>query len=75
MADQHSLEKWYGKPTARELWRLGLEAVQLVTELITENEIDCELGKTNIHFAAKKSHVSELRDEVGKSSTITFMSP
>ena len=63
-ADQHSLEKWYGKPTARELWRLGLEAVQLVTELITENEIDCELGKTNIHFAAKKSHVSELRDEV-----------
>ncbi|MAM90748.1 MAG: FAD-dependent oxidoreductase [Opitutaceae bacterium] len=63
-ADQHSLEKWYGKATARELWRLGLEAVDLVTDLIEENDINCELGTTNIHFAAKKSHVDELRDEV-----------
>lgn len=63
-ADQYSLEKWYGKPTAKELWRLGLEAVDLVSDLIKENEIDCELGKTNIHFAAKKSHADELRDEV-----------
>ncbi|MEC8468175.1 MAG: FAD-binding oxidoreductase, partial [Pseudomonadota bacterium] len=63
-ANQHSLEKWYGKATARELWRLGLEAVDLVTDLIKENDINCELGTTNIHFAAKKSHVDELRDEV-----------
>jgi len=63
-ADQHSLEKWYGKTTAKELWRLGLEAVDLVTDLVEENGIDCELGRTNIHFAAKKSHVDELRDEV-----------
>jgi len=63
-ADQHSLEKWYGKTTAKELWRLGLEAVDLVTDLVEENRIDCELGRTNIHFAAKKSHVDELRDEV-----------
>ena len=63
-ADQHSLEKWYGKTTAKELWRLGLEAVDLVTDLVEKNGIDCELGRTNIHFAAKKSHVDELRDEV-----------
>ena len=63
-ADQHSLEKWYGKTTAKELWRLGLEAVDLVSDLVEENGIDCELGRTNIHFAAKKSHVDELRDEV-----------
>ena len=63
-ADQHSLEKWYGKAIAKELWRLGLEAVDLVSDLVRENGIDCELGKTNIHFAAKKSHVKELRDEV-----------
>ncbi len=63
-ADQHSLEKWYGKPIAKELWRMGLEAVDLVSDLIKEHEIDCELGKTNIHFAAKKSHVNELRNEV-----------
>ena len=63
-ADQHSLEKWYGKATAKELWRLGLEAVDLVSDLVEENGIDCELGKTNIHFAAKRSHVDELREEV-----------
>ena len=63
-ADQHSLEKWYGKATAKELWRLGLEAVDLVSNLVEENGIDCELGRTNIHFAAKKSHADELRDEV-----------
>ena len=63
-SDQHSLEKWYGKATAKALWRLGLEAVDLVSDLVEENGIDCELGRTNIHFAAKKSHVDELRDEV-----------
>ena len=63
-ADQHSLEKWYGKGAAKELWRLGLEAVDLVSDLVKENGIDCELGKANIYFAAKKSHVNELRDEV-----------
>ena len=36
----------------------------MVTDLIKENDINCELGTTNIHFAAKKSHVDELRDEV-----------
>lgn len=63
-ADQHSLEKWYGKGTAKELWRLGLEAVDLVSDLVKENGIECELGKANICFAARKSHVNELRDEV-----------
>ena len=63
-AGQHSLEKWYGKATAKELWRLGLEAVDLVSNLVEENGIDCELGRTNIHFAVKKSHADELRDEV-----------
>ena len=43
-ADQHSLEKWYGKTTAKELWRLGLEAVDLVSDLVEENDIDCELA-------------------------------
>ena len=63
-ADQFSLEKWYGKDVARDLWRLGLEAVDLVTSLVSEHGIECELGSTNIHFAAKRSHVDELKDEV-----------
>ena len=63
-ADQFALEKWYGKTTAKELWRLGLEAVGLVESLVRENGIDCELGKGNIHYAAKPVHVGELREEI-----------
>lgn len=63
-ADQFALEKWYGEATAKELWRLGLEAVGLVESLVRENGIDCELGKGNIHFAAKPAHVGELREEI-----------
>ena len=63
-ADQFALEKWYGKETAKELWRLGLDAVDLVESLVKEHSIDCELGKGNIHYAAKPAHVSELREEI-----------
>ena len=63
-ADQLALEKWYGNTTAKELWRLGLEAVNLVESLITENAIHCELGAGNIHFAAKTAHVQDLKEEI-----------
>lgn len=63
-ADQFALEKWYGKETAKELWRLGLEAVDLVESLVNENDIECELGKGNIHYAAKPAHAHELREEI-----------
>ena len=63
-ADQFALENWYGKETAKELWRLGLEAVELVESLIKRNNIDCELGKGNIHYAAKPAHATELREEI-----------
>ena len=63
-ADQFALEKWYGKDRAKELWRLGLDAVDLVETLVKEHSIDCELGKGNIHYAAKPSHVGELQEEI-----------
>ena len=63
-ADQFALEKWYGKETAKELWRLGLEAVDLVESLVEDHGIDCELGRGNIHYAAKSSHIGELREEI-----------
>ena len=63
-ADQFALEKWYGKETAKELWRLGLEAVDLVESLVEDHSIDCELGRGNIHYAAKPAHVGELREEI-----------
>ena len=63
-ADQFALEKWYGKDRAKELWRLGLDAVDLVESLVKEHSIDCELGKGNIHYAAKSAHAGELQEEI-----------
>ena len=63
-ADQFALEKWYGKGRAKELWRLGLDAVDLVESLVKEHSIDCELGRGNIHYAAKPAHAGELQEEI-----------
>jgi gamma-glutamylputrescine oxidase len=63
-ADQDSLEKWVGTDTAHALWQLGLDAVDLVCELISSHDIDCELGVGNLHMAAKPRHAWELADEV-----------
>lgn len=63
-ADQSSLEKWVGRETAGSLWQLGLDAVDLVCELINTHQIDCELGIGNLHMAAKTGHARDLEHEV-----------
>ena len=63
-ADQESLEKWVGTDTALALWQLGLDAVDLVCKLISNHDIECELGVGNLHMAAKPRHARELADEV-----------
>ncbi len=63
-ADQDSLEKWVGTDAALALWQLGLDAVDLVCELISNHDIECELGVGNLHMAAKPRHARELADEV-----------
>ena len=62
--DQPTLKKWVGVDTAKDLWRLSLEAIQLVESLISELNIECELGKGNLHLAAKPGHAQELAEEV-----------
>ena len=69
-ADQLALERWYGNSAAKELWRLGLEAVGLVETLVDRHNIDCEFGKGNIHFAAKPAHVEDLRAEIDHLRTV-----
>ena len=69
-ADQASLEKWVGLSHAKELWRLGLEAVDLVCNLIDEFKIDCDLAEGNLHLAAKKRHLSGFREEVDHLSRV-----
>ena len=63
-ADQHQLEKMVGMDRARELWKLGLEAVDTVTGLIDRFDIDCELKQGNLHVASKAADAPELLEEV-----------
>jgi gamma-glutamylputrescine oxidase len=63
-ADQADLEKWVGLDQAKALWQLGLEAVDLVCELVAEHGIDCELKQGNLHVAAKEQDAAGLQAEV-----------
>ena len=63
-ADQASIEKWVGSDVAKGLWKLSLEAVQKVCDLIDTHQIDCELGTGNLHLAAKAGHAEDLREEM-----------
>jgi len=63
-ADQPGLEKLVGRQRARALWDLGLEAVDLVCELIDEWRIDCELKQGNLEVAHSAGAARELREGV-----------
>jgi gamma-glutamylputrescine oxidase len=63
-ADQETLEKLVGLSHAKELWRLGLEAVDTVCELIDAHQIDCELKTGNLHVASKAKEQPWLIEEV-----------
>jgi len=63
-AGQDELEKWVGLDQAKALWKLGLEAVDLVCGLIDDNNIECELKSGNFHVTAKSSELAGLQEEV-----------
>ena len=69
-AEQEALEKLVGLEHARALWQLGLEAVDTVSELVAENQIDCELKRGDLHVACKANEVQGLREEVEHLSTV-----
>lgn len=58
---QHELEQMFGAVRARQLWDLGLEAVELVRERVSRHGIACDLKPGNLQVAAKRSHVADLR--------------
>ncbi|GAB2520272.1 NAD(P)/FAD-dependent oxidoreductase [Microbulbifer agarilyticus] len=61
---QEDLEKMLGHDTAKVLWDMGVEAVQLVESLINKHDIQCDLKRGIMHLAAKESHDDELKSEV-----------
>ena len=64
--DQETLEKKLGREHARRLWDLGLEAVDIVCDLVDRHDIDCELKQGDLHVASKRSHVEELKEYAEK---------
>jgi len=61
---QGDLEKMLGLDTAKKLWDMSVEAVQLVEALIDKHKIQCDLKRGIMHLAAKRSHNEHLREEV-----------
>lgn len=71
-ADQDVLEKMVGPTHAHDLWRLSLESVQLVRDLIADHQIDCGFANGIIHadhrsrfVAASHSYARKLQDDYG----------
>ncbi len=60
---QQELEQQLGDQHARQLWDLSLEAVDLVKQLITTHNIDCDLKRGQLHVAAKPDDAEELKRE------------
>lgn len=57
--DQDALEKMVGKEIARDLWRLSLESVQLVRDLIVAYRMDCPFAEGIIHADHRARFVPE----------------
>jgi len=62
--EQAELEKTLGHDLASSLWDMGLEAVQLLEDLIERHGIDCDLKRGIMHVAAKPGDVDDLREGV-----------
>ena len=70
--EQDALEKMLGKETARELWDIGLESVQLVRDLIKTHDMDCGFVDGIIHadhrarlVPENHAYAEKLRNEYG----------
>lgn len=63
-ADQQTLEKLVGKQRARALWDMSRESVELVSQLVEDWHIDCELKKGNLELAHTAAASRELREDV-----------
>ena len=62
--DQFTIEKKLGLRHAKELWSLGLEAVEDVKNLIKENEIDCHLVNGVMSTACFEKDIDKYKFEI-----------
>ena len=64
--DQATLEDKVGREHAKALWKLALDSVDRVRELIELHQIDCDFVPGILHTAFKPSHAREMRENVLK---------
>ncbi|MET0281959.1 MAG: FAD-binding oxidoreductase [Steroidobacteraceae bacterium] len=60
-AGQDKLDALVGAATARRIWDMSLEALQLQRELIAQHAIDCDYIAGQLHVAIKPRQADELR--------------
>lgn len=62
--EQSTLEAWFGKDRAHQLFDLGEEAKALVKSLIAKHEIACDWQDGLIHAMHKQSYLKDMRHEI-----------
>lgn len=62
--EQSELEKIVGMDRARDLWQLGLEANQLVRDLIKQHKIDCDLKSGVVHANHRARYTTHSQKQV-----------
>jgi len=65
--DQQKLTQLVGRETARELWDVTVEGLDLIRDLIRRHAINCDWVDGQMHTATKERHCRELqaaRDEL-----------
>ncbi|UCG23979.1 MAG: FAD-binding oxidoreductase [Chloroflexota bacterium] len=57
--------KRYGRELGREFWRVSLDSIDRVEEVITEHEIDCDFARTGqVALAYKPAHFEAMQKKV-----------
>lgn len=69
-ADQDKLEDMLGMEHAQALWKIAVESVDTVCDLIERFNIDCELKQGNMHVATRASENEALQAHVERMQTV-----
>lgn len=62
--EQSTLEKWFGKKHAHQLFDLGEDAKALVKSLIKKHDINCDWQEGLIHAIHKRRYLDDMAREV-----------
>ena len=57
------IHKIYGKKLAHEFWKISVDAIDLIDEIVTEHSIDCDWERNgHASLATKPSHAPRLKE-------------